>query len=429
MSDKCIFIRIGRALLPILILGCAAGGAFWLIKTKPSPRKQKQKPTASVVKTLKVSAGPHKMMITAMGTVTPIEEVVLQPQVTGLVTWKHQNLTPGGIVHQGETLLHIDARNYEVALKQQEAALEKAKVQYQLEMSRAEVAAEEWQMMRGGQGAEGGDQRSEIGGRGAESGSRAKALALREPQLRAALANVYAASNALAKAELDVERTAITAPFDSVVIDEFTDRGQLVSPQTRLVHLAGTEAFEVEASLPVKDLQRMQWPDSNGKNGPSATVLYDIGTKEPIQFKGRVTRVLSNLDNAARMAQILIRIDDPLKLSDPSADTRKARLISGAYVKVIIEGLTLNNVIELPEHTIREGNKAWVLTPDSCLDVRNVEVIRIQSGKALLKDCLSDGETIVTSHISTPVPGMKLRKVGSKERTTTKNKGPVTNDQ
>lgn len=398
MNNKRVSERIGRALLPILVLLCAVGGAWWLIKTKPSPRKHKQKTTAFAVKTLKVSAGQHKIKITAMGTVSPVEKVVLQPEVSGLITWKHQNLTPGGIVHQGETLLRIDPRNYEVALKQQEAALEKAEVQYQLETSRAEVAAEEWRMMRGEQRAESGKKMN----------SRAKTLALREPQLRSALASVCAASNALAKANLDVERTSITAPFDSVIIDEYIDRGQLVSPQTRLLHLAGTEAFEIEASLPVKDLQLMQWPDNNGKGGPSATVLYDIGAKEPIQFKGKLTRILSSLNKATRMAQVLIRVDDPLKLKERSGDTRNAGLLSGAYVKVIIDGLTLNNVIELPAHTIREGNKVWVVTADSCLDVRNVEVIRMQSGQALVKSGLSDGEGIVTSHISMPIPGMKL---------------------
>lgn len=411
MSDRRLFSRIARVLLPLLVLGCAVGLAAWFIKTKPAPRKKKHQESASVVEILVATTAAHTVTVEAMGVVTPVEDIVLQSEVTGLIVWKHPNLVAGGLVRQGDTLLRVDARNYEAAVKQQQAALEKAKVDYQLELSRSEVAAEEWKMMGIG------DRGQESGVRNQESGiiaARSRALALREPQLRAAEVAVQAASNALARAELDVERTHITAPFNAVVLDEFVDRGQLVSPQTRLAALAGTDAFRVEASLPVRDLQWMTRPDDEGAGGPLATVLHDIGAEAPQSFNGVVTRVLSSLDGAARMARILVRVDDPLGLASTAPNKRSTPLLAGTYVKVLIEGVTVDGVVVLPGSVIREGNRIWVMNEDSRLEIREAKVIRRQGGKALVKRGISDGERIVSSHIPAPVPGMKLRAKGDK---------------
>ncbi len=392
MSKK-NFSRVLRIVLPLLLIGVAVGLAVWFIKTKPAPQKRKSMSSASIVETMIATAGDHRVTIEAMGTVSPVEEVILQPEVTGLIVWKHPNLVAGGMVTEGDTLLRVDARNYETMVKQQEAALEKAEVDYQLELSRSEVAAEEWRMMNPDK----------------ETDQRSRTLALREPQLRAAGAAVQAASNALFKARLDVERTEIKAPFNAVILDEFVDRGQSVSPQTRLAQLAGTDAFRIEAHLPSRDLRWITWPDKDGKGGSSATILYDTGTKELLRFQGRVTRVLSSLEQATRMARVLVRVEDPLRLLKVGGGPSNARLLSGAYVRVLIEGLPVDNAIELPGSVIREGHRVWVMNADDRLEIRDVEVIRQQGGLALVGQGVTEGDRIVSSHIPAVVPGMTLR--------------------
>jgi len=404
MAKKNIFISIVRGLLPLIILGAALASAVWFVKTKPAPKKHKQHLPASVVETVEVFTGQHKVVIEAQGAVLPVEEVNLRAEVTGLVVWKNSNLVPGGIV--------------------QLALFEKAKVEFQVELSRSEVAAEEWRMMGGeefssqesvvsSQESGSRSRESEVGD--AAAAARAKSLALREPQLRASKIAVLAASNLLAKATLDLERTEIKAPFDAVVIDEFVDRGQLVSPQLRIAHLAGTEAFRVRASLPRRDMQWLNLPDNDGSGGPAAAVLYDIGSEKPIRFEGRLTRVLSSLDNATRLASILVRVEDPLRLKSKNSvkgaggSSSDIRLPIGAYVRVHIDGHPLGNVMELPGELIREGSQIWVMNSDSCLEIRDVDVIRRQGGKAFIKTIVKDGTRVVSSYIAAPVPGMKLR--------------------
>jgi len=420
MTNKNIPKQITGILIPILVLVGAVMLAVWFVKTKPAPQKQNNKTMASAVKTVTVSYGSQQVMVSAMGTVAPIEDITLQPEVTGLVIWKSPNLVPGGIINEGEKLLAIDPRNYEAARKQHLASREKARVEYQIEMSRSEVAAEEWRMMGAGS--------MELGVGSTEvydknTLSRTKSLALREPQLRAAKIAVLAASNLLEKATIDVERTEIRAPFNAVVINEFVDRGQLVSPQSHLAQLAGTDAFRVEAALPVRDLQWIKHPDNNGQNGSKVTVVYDTGASDPVQFKGKLTQILSSLDNITKMVKVMVRVDDPLMLAKQQTNNSKTGLLAGAYVKVLIEGITLDKVIELPGTLIHEGNKSWVMNSESQLEIRDVDVIWRQDGRALIKSGISEGEKIISSHISNPIPRMMLKQNGNKVTQGDKVKG------
>jgi len=424
MSKKSIVMSVGRILLPVVVLGGAIAAAIWFIKTKPSPPKQKSSPPASVVETIKAVSGSHKVIVAAMGTVVPVQQITLQPEVTGLVVWKNENLVPGGIIKQGAPLLRIDRRNYEVVRKQQLASFEKAKTAYQIELSRSEVAEEEWNMM------EVGDRKSGVGGLGSEVGGdaamRAKSLALREPQLRAARIAVLAASNLLEKASIDLERSEIKAPFNAVVISESVDIGQLVSPQSHPAKLAGTDAFWVEASLSVGDLQWFNKPDDNGENGPAVTVLYDVGAGDPLKFKGVLVRIMSSLDNAAKMVKVLVRVDDPLMLKQ---NNPQAKLFMGAYVEVLIDGIILDNVINIRGSFIREGNRVWVMNAESLLEIRDVDVIRRQGGMALVKSGIADGDRVVSSHIFAPVPGMRLKEKLEVRSLKPTDQRPETRDQ
>ena len=64
-----------------------------------------------------------------MGTVIAAQRIVLQPRVSGVVLEQHPALVPGGRIAAGETLVKIDAADYEIVRKQAEAALARAEAQ------------------------------------------------------------------------------------------------------------------------------------------------------------------------------------------------------------------------------------------------------------------------------------------------------------
>ena len=71
------------------------------------------------------------------------------------------------------------------------------------------------------------------------------ALALREPQLQAAKARVLSARSTLTKAQLDLERTKIVAPFAGRVLQQLVDLGQVVSNGAQLAEIYATDLVEV----------------------------------------------------------------------------------------------------------------------------------------------------------------------------------------
>ena len=98
-----------------------------------------------------------------------------------------------------------------------------------------------------------------------------RALAQREPQLEASRLALKAAQSALKKAQLDLTRTTLRAPFNAMVVSENVDTGQLISPQTSVARLVGTDEYHVQVSVPVASLRtvRARTADAPGSEARS----------------------------------------------------------------------------------------------------------------------------------------------------------------
>ena len=84
--------------------------------------------------------------------------------------------------------------------------------------------------------------------------------------LAIAEADVTAARAALEKSRLDLSRTTLTAPFDCVVTSENVDLGALVTPQTQLATLVGTDEYWVRVTIPVSQLRWIHIPSQRTKS-------------------------------------------------------------------------------------------------------------------------------------------------------------------
>ena len=387
MTSNNVIKAVMRVLLPVLVVALALGIANRFIKSRPKPRRQEVREAVALVETLVARRTNVVLQVSGMGTVAAMQEVSVQPQVSGLVVWKNPNLEAGAVLAKGEEMLHIEETDYLAVKQQQQAALERARVDLELERSRAAVAAQEWEML----------------GEPSVADEAARALALRTPQLRAAQAALTAAVSAAEKAERDVQRTRISAPFNCVVLDEAVDVGQLATPQTRAASIAGADACDVTVALPVRELALFPWPDAAGNGGAAARVIYEDGNGGGGSWTGRVVRVLRNLDPAARLARVTVRIENPFDPSGP------VPLLLGAYVRADIEGRSMDDVFALPDNVVHEGAVVWVMTGEQRLAVREVHVLRRRGNLVLVRQGLEDGDVVITSRLPSPIPGMKLK--------------------
>ena len=126
-----------------------------------------------------------------------------------------------------------------------------------------------------------------------------------------ALADVAAAEAALERAKLDLSRTALYAPFDCVVVEKNVDKGSLVTVQTRLGTLVGTDEYWVRASIPVEQLRWFTIPSGVDAVGSTARITQRLGANETSEWTGRVVRLLGDLEPQGRMARVLLSVSNP----------------------------------------------------------------------------------------------------------------------
>jgi multidrug efflux pump subunit AcrA (membrane-fusion protein) len=352
-----------------------------------------------------VEARAERRMITveAMGSVIPSRELDLYSEVGGRIVEMNPNLVPGGFLTAGDLIVRIDPRDYEVAVSQAEAMVEKARLGLEVELGRQVVAKREWDAVFPT------TQSSEASSR----------LALREPHLLSAEAGLKSAKSALMQARLNLERTVISAPFNAIARNESVEIGELVTPQSHLATLVGTDRYWVQVSVPVSRLAWIEMPDRDGLGGARAGVFQQVGQigqvgpDAAIEREGLIIRLLSDLEPDGRMARLLVAVDNPLGLkSSPKSSGNGAQgvpLLIGSYVRVEIEGREIEKAFAVPRRAVREGNRLWVMDEEDRLAVRDVEIIWSRKDDVLLANHIQPGERIITSRISTPIPGMLLR--------------------
>ena len=73
-------------ILSVVILACAAGGAFWIRNNQPRAQKtNNRRKSAALVETVSVERKSWSPQLIVLGTVRPAQEVVVSPRVRGQV--------------------------------------------------------------------------------------------------------------------------------------------------------------------------------------------------------------------------------------------------------------------------------------------------------------------------------------------------------
>ncbi|HJK92627.1 MAG TPA: efflux RND transporter periplasmic adaptor subunit [Polyangiaceae bacterium LLY-WYZ-15_(1-7)] len=391
--------KIVKVVSPIVVLVIGFGIFRGLVATRPEPPRRPRGEDGLLVEVMEVQAGRHEVAVRGSGQVRAAQQVVLSPEVTGTVRWQSAQLVPGGRFERGEPVLRLDARDYRLAVEQSAAEVQRAQLELELERGRQRVATREWELFQDEDEASPDD----------EAG---RALALREPQLETAQVSVRAAQSARQRAQLNLQRTTIRAPFNAMVLEENADLGQLLGPSSQVATLVGTDAFWVEVSVPVEALERIRLPE--GEEPGSTARIHQVVGDETLTRDGRVLRLLPSLDPIGSMARVLVEIEDPLGLEQPEEE-RGLPLLLGSYVHVDIDVAPLDGVVELPRLALREGGKIYVMTDAGTLEIREVELAWTREESVLLARGVTSGERVVTSRVPNPVNGLELRTASSED--------------
>jgi RND family efflux transporter MFP subunit len=377
--------RAGKILVPVVILLVALLAAVFLVRTRPRAQRTSHAAPIPVVEVMAARAERVIPRILTTGQVQPAQRVVLTAEVSGRIVEHPALLRPGSKFKKGEVLARIDPRDFRLAVEQEKSRVQQAQVELELEKGRQQVAQREWELLREG--------RSAV----------QSPLALRQPQLQSATQAVEAARSGLSRAQLNLERTTLRAPFNVAVIEESIEVGRVVSPGAALVTLIGTDAVWVAASLPLEDLRWVQLPARGGGGGSKVWVTQRLGPGAVIEREGRVIELGGELDPATRRATVLVEV------ADPFGEQGALPLLPGAHVEVTFEGREVDGVVRVPRAALVGGDRVWTVDGDGLLRQRRVDIGWGSQDQVYVQDGLPQGTRVVVSPLSISIEGSPVR--------------------
>ena len=372
-----------KVLLPLVVLGGAVLLSRGILGSRPEPLTRPDPAPLQSVAATRLVRSDYPVLLRSRGVVRPTLASTLVAEVSGSVTELADAFVVGGAFSRGQTLVRIDRRDQEIALTRARANLAQADARLEEQIALAEQARLEW---------------DQLGRRGEPS-----ALTLREPQLAAARADSDAAAAELERAELDLERTTIAAPYDGRVLERAVDPGQFVGPGGVLGRVHAIDSVEVTLPLGVREQAFLVLPESSGVGAarrPAVTLEAPSGGRAA-RWAGELVRV-AGVDEATRQLVVVARVPDPWR--DPDAPLRV-----GQYVEASIAGRVLEDVFVVPRSAIREGREVLVVDAAETLRRREVVVAWSDEDVAAVTDGLATGERLVLTPLATVVDGTPVR--------------------
>ena len=357
-------------------------GMVIAVLTMTSPTATNLPPEESVfpVQTVVVRSATEPVRLQLVGTVEAERQVALSAEVTGRVLRVADELRPGRVFRRGEMIIQLDPRDYEAALAAEHARVRGAELDLAVEQNRQKTAQRELELV----------------------GTKSDDLSLRKPYLARAEANLFAAQKSEERAELNVARARLSAPFDGVVVTENVDVGQWVAPGNPIVQLVGTEAVRVMASLPVDQLNHIVLASADEPNASSTAVVFQqMADGTEVQRRGRVTGISGALDAKTRTASLMVSVPEPYAGDGPP-------LLPGAMVRLAVIGQSIDGVVAVPHKAVHENSKVWVVEENS-LQIRSVTVGWRSADMTYVVSGLGDGDTVITTNMALPVAGMKVQ--------------------
>jgi len=296
------------------IIAFCALVALIIVFSKSDVEKVDYEPKPILVDVMAAEPSTEQVKFLAYGTVTPDKRLKVTPEVSGRIIYKNRGLVEGGRLEEGDILVMIDPRDYELAVKQAEAEVIREEFELRVEEGRQVVAKREWELLNPTL------KKADI----------AEDLALRKPHLKERKAALGAAKSRLEQARLNLERTTITTPFNAVVTVDNTEEGQYVTPQTNIATLVNSDQFRVRVSVPYDKLRWIDLPTGMNQNRSKVTITQTVGEDTVIKRDGEIARLLGDVDPQGRLARIEVTIADPLGLKTGG----EKPLLLGTYVGV-----------------------------------------------------------------------------------------------
>lgn len=300
-----------------------------------------------VVSVINPTPTAQNLTVKLTGNVKTDARVKVRSELEGRVVWVSPQFRNGGTLAADEPLVRIDRTEYELHVEAAAGMVEEAEARLEALIS--------------GPTAEG---------------------------------TLKRARAALSLAELDLERTEISFPYDSRVISSDVGIGELVGTQDEVGSQANmgiiyrSDALEIDAPIDLKDLEYL-----TPAIGRAAQVYTGSGV-----YEAEIIRISSVLSPQTRLASLFLRFSE-----DQSAESLP---LPGAFVEVEVEGPSFQNVYVLPDSVLQDSDNVWVVR-DGALSLISPHAIG-RTDEGLVVAAFDAGEGVVVGSLPGAREGLEV---------------------
>jgi membrane fusion protein, multidrug efflux system len=369
-----------RVALPVIILtGALAGGVFAYMRgstpKESATLNSAAAPTAPIVAGV-VAQHDVPIYLTGVGTVIAFNTDIVRAQIQGQII--SINFTEGQHVHIGDLLAQIDPRPYQAQIEQFTANRDRDEAQ--LENAQANL-----------------NRYTPLEQKGFATTQLLDTQKAQVAQLRSAVKSDQALIDA---ANVQLSYTRLTSPIDGITGIRQIDVGNVIHPTDAngLVVVTQIEPISVIFTLPETDLPEIQQQQQQ-TTAPLTVLAYSQDGKIKLD-EGKLTLV----DNEILQTTGSIRLK--AEFSNQAHRLWPGELIS---MRLLLE--TRHDGLTVPASVVQQGPQgayAYVIKPDSSVEIRPLKVAQVSDGQALIDSGLEANEQVVVDGQYKLQPGTRV---------------------
>jgi membrane fusion protein, multidrug efflux system len=360
--------RRGKLVVGLIVLIGLAAGAYYAYRTQyatqPAPTAQRTVPQGAPqsVGAATIAAGDIRVIVNALGTVTPIATVTVQTQING--QFLEVGFTEGQMVKKGDFLAQIDPRPYQLLQAQFEGQLAHDQgllAQSQIDLTRYQKLAEQ------------------------------NSIARQQYEDQVYIVQQNQGTVKLDQAQIDQQKLniiycRIVSPVTGRVGLRLVDPGNYIQTTnaTGIAVVTQMQPITVIFPIPEDDLPDIL-PQLNAGT-PLQVFAYDRANVKQLAT-GRVMALDSQIDTTTGTVKVRAQFDN--------ADDA---LFPNQFVNAQLLVKTLHNVVTVPTAAIQRGapgTYVYVINSDNTVSVRPIKAGPTDGPTAAVDSGLSVGERVV----------------------------------
>jgi membrane fusion protein, multidrug efflux system len=354
-----------RLLIPAVLLVIVAAGGVFALKHEFAAKSVKAPTAPAPAPVVAATVAQHDVPIylTGVGTVIAFNTDVVRAQIQGQIT--SIDFTEGQRVHAGDLLAQIDPRPYQAQIEQFTANRERD--QAQLANAQANL-----------------NRYTPLEQKGFATTQLLDTQKAQVAQLQSAVKSDQALIDA---ANVQLSYTRLTSPIDGIAGIRQIDIGNVIHPTDAngLVVVTQIEPISVIFTLPETDLPEIQQQQQQTA-APLTVLAYSQDGKIKLD-EGKLTLV----DNEILQTTGSIRLKAEFS-------NQAHRLWPGELISMRLLLDTRHDGLTVPASVVQQGPQgayAYVINPDSSVEIRPLKVAQVSDGEALIDSGLGANEQVV----------------------------------